>query len=190
MFFNIDRKNGQAVRRISYSNFVPLIDDILPPRDAQEMIRCYLWNAHHMLSPYGLRSLSKQDPEYNNVSMIDPYSNWQGPIWINANWLYYVALKRYGFETEAVQLAAMLGRVVLADIRKWGSMHENYNAETGEGLAPTPALSPNHVFSGFVGWNLLVENMLACEVKGECGLLGLDAFRRGTGPALESSYAQ
>ena len=50
-------------------------------------------------------------------------------------------------------------------------MHEDYNAETGEGLAPTPEESPNHVFAGFVGWNLLAQDMLQCEVKGECKFL-------------------
>ena len=174
MFFNIRRDSGKPVRRISYSNFVPLIEDILPENKARKMIRSYLWNPDYMLSPYGLRSLSKQDPDYNNVSMIEPYSNWQGPIWINANYLHYIALKRYGFNAEAAQLASRLGRVVLADIRKWGAMHENYNAETGEGLAPTPQQSPNHLFTGFVGWDLLVEDMLECEAKGNCASLRID----------------
>jgi alpha,alpha-trehalase len=174
MFFNIRRDSGKPVRRISYSNFVPLIDDILPETKARKMIRSYLWNPDYMLSPYGLRSLSKQDPDYNNVSMIEPYSNWQGPIWINANYFHYIALKRYGFNAEAAQLASRLGRVVLADIRKWGAMHENYNAETGEGLAPTPQQSPNHLFTGFVGWDLLVEDMLECEAKGNCASLRID----------------
>ena len=171
MFFNLRRDNGEPVRHISYSNFVPLVEDILATADARTMIRRYLWNRDHMLAPYGLRSLSKQDPGYNNVSMIDPYSNWQGPVWINANYLDFIALKRYGFEDEARRLAGVLGRLVLADIRKWGSMHECYHAETGEGLAPTPEQSKNHVFAGFVGWNLLVQDMLQCEVKRDCLLL-------------------
>ena len=103
--------------------------------------------------------------------MIVPYSNWQGPIWINANYLNYIALKRYGFDKEAAQLAGILGRMVVADIQKWGSMHENYNADTGEGLAPTPEQSSNHIFAGFVGWNLLAQDMLQCEVKGQCEFL-------------------
>jgi alpha,alpha-trehalase len=171
MFFNVRRDNGKPIKRISYSNFVPLIDNILPDDSAKKMIRNYLWNPDQMLAPYGLRSLSKHDPDYNNVSMIEPYSNWQGPVWINANYLDYIALKRYGFDAEASHLADSLGRVVLADIKKWGSMHENYNAETGEGLAPTPEQSPNHIFTGFVGWNLLVEDMLECEAKADCDLL-------------------
>jgi len=171
MFYNIRRDTGKPVKRISYSNFVPLIDDILPQKSAQQMIRRYLWNKDYMLAPYGVRSLSKQDPDYNNVSMIVPYSNWQGPILINANYLNYIALKRYGFDKEAAQLSGILGRMVVADIRKWGSMHECYDAETGLGLAPTPEQSENHVFTGFVGWNLLAQDMLQCEVKGQCQFL-------------------
>ncbi len=171
IFYNIRRDTGKPVKRISYSNFVPLIDDILPERSAQEMIRRYLWNKDYMLAPYGVRSLSKQDPDYNNAAIIVPYSNWQGPIWINANYLNYISLKRYGFDKEAAELSGILGRMVLADIQKWGSMHEDYNAGTGEGLAPTPEQSPNHVFAGFVGWNLLAQDMLQCEVKGECQFL-------------------
>ncbi|MGA2186199.1 MAG: trehalase family glycosidase [Bryobacteraceae bacterium] len=171
MFFNVRRDTGHAVRRISGSNFVPLAEGVLPPADARRMILRYLWNPGHMLAPWGIRSLSKQDPGYNNVSMITPYSNWQGPVWINANYLYFLALKRYGFDDEARQLAGTLGRLVLADIRKWGSMHECYDAETGEGLAPTAEQSKDHVFPGFVGWNLLVQDILQCETKRDCLLL-------------------
>ena len=171
MFYNIRRDTGKPVKRISYSSFVPLIDNILPEKNAKEMIRRYMLNKDVMLAPYGIRSLSKQDPDYNNAAIIVPYSNWQGPIWINANYMNYISLKRYGFDKEAAELSGILGRMVLADIKQWGSMHEDYDAETGKGLAPTPEESENHVFSGFVGWNLLVQDMLQCEVKEECGFL-------------------
>ena len=171
MFYNVRRDTGKPVKRISYSNFVPLIDEILAESEARAMIHRYLWNQDFMLAPYGIRSLSKQDPDYNNVSMIIPYSNWQGPVWINANYLHYIALKRYGMDKEAAQLAARLAPMLLADIAKWGSMHENYDAETGAGLAPTSEQSENHVFTGFVGWNLLAQDMLQCEVKGQCEFL-------------------
>jgi alpha,alpha-trehalase len=171
MFYNIRRDTGKPVKRISYSNFVPLIDDILTSKDAKAMITRYMLNKDVMLAPYGIRSLSKQDPDYNNAAIIVPYSNWQGPIWINANYLNYIALKRNGFNKEAAELSGILGRMVLADIQKWGSMHEDYDAETGAGLAPTPEQSENHVFSGFVGWNLLAQDMLQCEVKNQCEFL-------------------
>ena len=146
MFYNIRRDTGKPVKRISYSSFVPLIDDILTSKDAKAMITRYMLNKDVMLAPYGIRSLSKQDPDYNNAAIIVPYSNWQGPIWINANYLNYIALKRNGFNKEAAELSGILGRMVLADIQKWGSMHEDYDAETGAGLAPTPS-SPRITYS-------------------------------------------
>jgi hypothetical protein len=39
-------------------------------------------------------------------------------------------------------------------------MHENYHADIGIPLAPTAAQSKDGVFTGFVGWNLLVQNIL------------------------------
>jgi alpha,alpha-trehalase len=172
-FFNIRRDNGKPIKRVSYSNFVPLISGILSREDGRAMITRYLWNKDHMLADFGLRSLSKQDPKYNNECMIIPYSNWQGPIWINANFLYTIALKKYGFDGEADQLAVVLARMLLADIRSCGSMHENYNADTGASLAPTAEQSEGGIFTGFVGWNLLAQNMLQGAVENKWLLLEL-----------------
>jgi alpha,alpha-trehalase len=172
-FFNIRRDTGLPLKRISYSNFVPLIQKILPAEDGRRMIERYLWNKDHMLSGHGLRTLSKQDPDYNNRNIIIPYSNWQGPVWPIADYLYFIGLKNYGFDREAATLAETLGRLVLADIRACGSMHENYDAETGGPLAPTAAQSKDGVFTGFVGWNLLVLNMLQGVVEGRWLLLEL-----------------
>ncbi len=160
-FWNVRRRDGRAIKRISYSNFIALLQtDLASQEDGKEMIKRYLWNKEHMLSPYGIRTLSKQDPDYNNENIIVPYSNWQGPVWPVANYLYFIGLKNYGFEEECKQLASTLGTLVLNDIRNCGSMHENYNADTGAPLAPTAEQSKDGIFTGFVGWNMLVQNML------------------------------
>ena len=159
-FFNLERGSLSPVKRISFSNFIPLLEDFISRAKGKEMINRYLWNEDHMLAPYGLRSLSKQDPDYNNKNIIIPFSNWQGPVWPIANYLYSIGLINYGFEEEAKQLAGQLGALALNDIYAFGSMHENYHADTGEPLAPTAEQSENGVFTGFVGWNLLIQNML------------------------------
>ena len=163
IFFNRRRDTGAWVRVISWSNFTPLIDGLLSPREARRMIRLHLLNPAEMRSPYGFRSLSKSDPSYNNEAIIDPYSNWRGPIWINANYLDWIVLRRYEFHSESRWLAITLAGMLHRDIARWGSMHEDYNAETGDGLAPTAAQSPGGKFAGFVGWNLLALDMLQCE---------------------------
>jgi alpha,alpha-trehalase len=165
-FWNVRRRDGRKIRRVSYSNFVPLIQkDLVSEADARTMIRRYLWNDDHMLAPHGLRSLSRQDADFNNENIIVPYSNWQGPVWINANFLHFVALRNAGFHRESRQLAAALGAMLIQDIDRNGSMHENYDGDTGAPLAPTAAQSKDGVFTGFVGWNLLEQNMLeaACD---------------------------
>ena len=164
MFWNRRRDTGAAVRVIAWSNFLPLVDGVLPREEGRRVISLYLLNPAQMRSDHGMRSLSHFDPAYNNQAIIDPYSNWRGPIWINANFLDWIALRRYGFNDQARWLAIALASDVHRDIEKWGSMHEDYDAETGDGLAPTPAQSPGGKFAGFVGWNLLAEDMLQCEV--------------------------
>ena len=160
-FWNIRRRDGRAIKRISYSNFIALMQtDLASKQDGQEMIKRYLWNQDHMLAPFGIRTLSKQDPDYNNENIIVPYSNWQGPVWPIANYLYFIGLKNYGFDNECKQLASTLGTLLLHDIDNFGSMHENYDADTGAPLAPTAEQSKDGIYTGFVGWNLLVQNML------------------------------
>ena len=40
-------------------------------------------------------------------------------------------------------------------------MHENYDAETGEGLAPAPTyVAAEGNFIGFISWNLCLETIL------------------------------
>jgi len=176
IFLNRRRDDGKWIRVISWSSFVPLADGVLSQKDAERMIREHLLNTAEMRSDYGFRSLAKNDPAYNNKAIIDPYSNWQGPVWINANYLDWIALRRYGFTAEAEWLAETLAAVLRRDIANWGSMHEDYDAETRDGLAPTPEQSPGGKFAGFVGWNLLAQDMLQCEVTGQhCMMLEIPA---------------
>jgi neutral trehalase len=143
IFYNVRRDSGKQIERVTYSSFVPLVLKILAPDNARAMIERYLWNEDHMLTPFGLRSLSKQDPDYNN-----------------ANYLYFRGLINYGFLDEARELAARLTKLLVADLDRFGSMHENYDAETGAPLAPSGNQSPKGAMeAGFIGWNLLVENM-------------------------------
>lgn len=175
IFLNRRRDNGAWIHVVDWTSFLPLLDGLLPEGDARRMIQMHMLNPSEMRAPHGLRSLAKSDPAYNNEAIITPYSNWRGPIWINVNFLDWIVLRRYGFRDEAHWLALTLARDLERDITRWGSMHEDYDAETGDGLAPTPAQSPGGKFAGFVGWNLLAEDMLQCEGKGtHCSTMAVD----------------
>lgn len=180
-FWNRSVVDGSFIHRVSYSNFVPLWAGIAPLSDGRDAIEKYLWNDAHMLTPFGLRSLSRQDRDYNNKNVILPYSNWQGPVWPIANYFYFIALMRYGFARHADDLVDRLVRIYLSDMEWCGSLHENYDAETGKGLAPSAAQSPAGVEGGFVGWNLLLQDMI--EMLGGSGNL-LDTGRQDEFPHL------
>jgi len=172
MYYNIDRETGTFYKRISYSCFVPLMQGLATMENGKAMIEKYLINPDHMKAQFGFRSLSKQDPDYNNKNIIVPFSNWQGPVWPIANYIYSIGLKHYGFEEELKWQSFTLGKLLVNDIRNCGSMHENYNADSGTPLAP----SADHVdkdgkFVGFISWNLCVQNMLEGVVNNNWMLL-------------------
>jgi alpha,alpha-trehalase len=172
-FFNVRRDNGKVIERVTYSNFLPLFQGLLSQDDGREMIDRYLINREFMWAKCGIRSLSARDSLYNNECIIIPYSNWQGPVWVNANYLYCVGLIRYGFQEKADEVAKKLAPILLNDIKSSGSMHECYHADTGAPLAPTAEQSLNGIFTGFVGWNLLAQNMLEGAMTGKWMMLDL-----------------
>ena len=91
--------------------------------------------------------------------------------------MYSIVLVNYGFDKEAVKLATHTGLMLLEDIYTYGSMHENYHSDTGVPLAPTAEQSENGVFTGFVGWNLLSQNMLEGAKTGKWMLLEIKKAR-------------
>ncbi|MFA5991410.1 MAG: trehalase family glycosidase [Candidatus Doudnabacteria bacterium] len=149
-FYNIDTTTGEKIKKLSFSGFMPLYRKILPQSQGRKLIQKHILNRDEFWSKYGIRSISKQEPEYNNQNIIKPHSNWQGPVWPLVNYFTFKILLNYGFNKEAKELAEKTGKLLLNDFKQTGGMHENYNAETGKPLA-----APN-----FVSWNLLVSGML------------------------------
>ena len=156
IFYNLDARSGAQIKVASFSGMIPLWAGMLDQDRGAASCRRYLLNRDEMWTDFGIRSLSKRDSRYNNVNMIKPYSNWQGPVWPIANYFYLHALLNYGFKKEAQELAQIISRLVLKDIQDSDGMHENYDAETGQPLA-----APN-----FVSWNILVPNMIDESEKG------------------------
>lgn len=149
-YFNLDAKNKTLIKRVTYSNVIPLWGGLADKQRGRKMIKKYMLDPRKLWGPFGLRTLAKDDPKYNNQSAIKPCSNWQGPVWPIANFFYMHALLNYGFKKEAIEVAEKIIRNCLKDIKHTGGMHENYNAENGKAIC-----APN-----FVSWNLLATQML------------------------------
>jgi hypothetical protein len=144
MFLNIDARTGQFVRVKTWTNFMPLWAGIATRDQAQRMIRQHLLNPREFWCAGGVRTLSPDEPAYDAKS-----GYWRGPVWGISNYLMMHGLMNYGFQPEARELAAKTVSLLLRDLRVSGSMHENYQPETGD-----PARCER-----LVGWNLLAEHM-------------------------------
>lgn len=174
-FYNVNRETHTFYRRMSYSNFWPVVAGVASDAQARAMIDRYLLSTDHMKSEYGFRTLSKQDPDYNNINMIKPFSNWQGPVWPVANFIYSVALKNYGYDAELRWLGYTLGTRLIRDYKEYGSLHECYDAETGAALSPADTyVDENGRFVGFVSWNLCIENILEGLCEGRWNLIEIE----------------
>lgn len=64
-----------------------------------------------------------------NSSYFNPIKYWQGPTWINMNWMIIKGLERYGFTKEADQL-----RQRSLDLVQKSGFAEYFNPQTGEPL--------------------------------------------------------
>ena len=151
IYYNLDSKSGEHIKRVSASCFSPLFADIASSDQAKLIITKYLLSPSFMWSRFGVRTLAANDSEYNNKNIVKPFSNWQGPIWLVFNYICMQGLLRYGFQKEAIELAQKTIKLILDDISATGGMHENYHADTGQPLAAQNKVS----------WNLLTGNMLS-----------------------------
>lgn len=139
------------IQRIEvWSGFLPLWAGIATEEQATRIVREHYANPQTFNSPSGVRTLSKMEKMYSLRASANP-SNWRGPIWGVSNYLVFRGLVRYGYTSEATELAQKTVDLFGRDFAENGALHEYYEPETGQ-----PLLN-----KGFQNWNYLVVNMLA-----------------------------
>jgi len=78
-------------------------------------------------SPYGPANVSRTHPAY------DPGAYWRGPAWPPLNYLFWLALRRWGWHDAAARIARQTVDAALAN--GWA---EYWDPETGRGLGAVP----------------------------------------------------
>ena len=139
------------IQRLSvWSGFMAMWAEIATPEQAKEIVRVHFHDTCSFNAPAGIRTLSPLEKMYNVRASGNP-SSWQGPVWINVNYLVFRGLVKYGFTEEARELAEKTILLLGRDYERFGALHEYYLPDNGE-----PVLN-----KGFQNWNLLVLNMAA-----------------------------
>lgn len=139
------------IQRIGvWSGFMPLWAGIATPEQAERVVKEHYRDSRTFNAAYGVRTLSKMEKMYTIRASGNP-SCWLGPVWGVSNYLTFRGLVRYGFESDARELAERTVCLFGRDVERFGAMHEYYQPENGE-----PVLN-----RGFQNWNYLVLNMIA-----------------------------
>lgn len=132
----------------AWSGFIPMYAGFAT-RDQAEALVKHMFDPETFESDFGITTLAKDEKMFDLSATNNP-SNWLGPIWLVANYVAFRALMNYGYRREAELLCQRTVRLLDADLRTTGSLHEYYDPFTGK-----PIMN-----GGFINWNILVLNML------------------------------
>lgn len=122
MYFSRDFTSHDLLEEPTVAGLLPLYAGTISQERAQHLVQ--ILGNHHAFN------LKHPVPSVPRTSrMFDANRYWQGPVWINMNWMIIDGLERYGFTLEADSLRAK----TIATVQEVG-VWEYYNPLTGEGL--------------------------------------------------------
>ncbi|NBC29699.1 MAG: hypothetical protein GVY29_06870, partial [Spirochaetes bacterium] len=113
--------------RISPTSFYPLLAGVATVEQARRMVSEHLENEDEFGGRWVIPSSPRNDPAYREQDY------WRGRIWAPMNFLVYLGLHRYNMGSAMESLATASKELLLKEWHEHGHIHENYNAETGEG---------------------------------------------------------
>jgi len=122
-YYSRDAISGELIKIPSVSTFLPLYATQLP----KERIRFLLKHLHDP-KKFGTKFPVPTTPVES--MHFKPHCYWQGPTWININWLFIDGLRRNGHHQEAERLKHATIRLVRKSAKKHG-FHEYYSPLDG-----------------------------------------------------------
>ncbi|GAC1391268.1 MAG: trehalase family glycosidase [Candidatus Saccharimonadales bacterium] len=112
----------KLIKEPSISTLLPLYAGSVTQSRAKQLVTM-LENTHLFGPSYPVPSVPLNSPWYN------PVAYWQGPTWININWMIIDGLKRYGFHDHAAALTESSIELV-----EKNGCNEYFHSETGEAV--------------------------------------------------------
>ncbi len=127
IFLNKDLHAGEFSRRLSPTNFYPLLARAATPAQAKTMIEKHLLNPKEFWGQWVIPAIARDDPAFADQDY------WRGRIWGPMNYLVYLGLRKYDDPDVRRELAQKSYDLFLKEWKEKGHVHENYNAITGSG---------------------------------------------------------
>jgi glycogen debranching enzyme len=139
-YYSRDFVTHKLLKVPSIATLMPLYAGCISKERAAQLVRL-LENEHTFGPAFPVPSTPI------NSSWFEPKRYWQGPSWVNTNWMIIDGLKRYGFHDHADALTESTIEMV-AD----NGMHEYFNPLTGQPLG-----APNFSWTAALTIDLLKQ---------------------------------
>ncbi|MBP7820601.1 glycoside hydrolase [Candidatus Saccharibacteria bacterium] len=122
VYLSRDFVTNKLLRSPTIASLMPLYAGTIPKERADKLVKV-LTNDHAFWLKYPLPSVPR------NIKGFDQNRYWQGPTWVNTNWLIIDGLNRMGY----VEVADKLRDKTIAMVSAEGPW-EYFNPHTGQGL--------------------------------------------------------
>lgn len=139
-YYTRDHTAWELLRQPSIVTFLPLYAQELPKERVKTLLR-HLHNPRTFATEYPIPSAPLDSPYFN------PHRYWQGPSWVNINWLVADGLERNGEQREAERLR----KKTIAMVQK-GGMYEYFSPQDA-----TPAGAPMFSWTAALTIDLLAR---------------------------------
>ena len=122
MYFCRDFVTRKHIEEPTIASLLPLYAGTISEEHAQRLVD--LLKSHkHFATTYPLPSVPLSSSYYN------PIHYWQGPMWLNTNWLIIKGLENYGYTKEAKHIREQ--SIAALDL---SGPYEYFNPQSGDGL--------------------------------------------------------
>jgi putative isomerase len=151
IFLNKNSGDGELSHRISPTNFYPLIAQAATTDQAKVMMKKNFYNPEKFWGEWIMPSITRSDSGYKDNEY------WRGRIWAPMNFLVYIGLCNYDLPEARKDLAEKSMKLFMNEWLTKHHVHENYNAETGDGDDVSSSDAYYH-WGALLGMIHLIEN--------------------------------
>ncbi len=129
-YYNVNRNDHSFtfskpndLKRREIIGFLPLWSGIATRAQAAILVKA-MTDTAEFWRPYGVPSLAADDPYYN------PHGYWNGPVWVQWEYLLERGLMRYGYGVIARRLVDRVASGVVAQLKKDHNFWEFYSPDS------------------------------------------------------------
>lgn len=127
-YLNLRTDTGEFSPRLSPTHFYALFDRQVPAERARRMAQEHYYNPNEFYGQWMIPAIARNDSGYGDQDY------WRGRVWPSTNFLAYAAIRSHGSLLDVQKdLAEHSVALMMKEWTEHRHIHENYNADTGEG---------------------------------------------------------